>query len=416
MSSISADPVVIVDPYSAGRGLAAEFRARGVEPIAVLSSAGPPAAMSSTWAPDDFHRIEALTEPLGLDELVATVAGYRPRAVVAGAETGVELADALAARILPEQANDPARAAARRDKWAMARAQHDAGIPALRQICTADPGEVDAWLTATGLRGTQLIVKPPKSFGTDDVHLVTAGEDWRPYFDGVLNRVNIAAQRNEAVLVQEYAEGTEYMVDTYSVDGRHGLVEVCRYTKATRADRTGIYDCVDFLAPDDPVVAGLFEHSRRVLEAVGLRNGAAHIEVMSTPVGPRLIEIGARLAGAVHQKLARLATDDSQLDRIVAHHVDGIFRPGYTLARHVRIAFLSAERAGVLVNPEVLEPLRQLRCVHTLEVGFPAGAQVSRTDDLFSTLGHVILVAQNADDIVSDYRTVKELEGQLKIS
>lgn len=274
---------------------------------------------------------------------------------------------------------------------------------------------VEQWLRDTGLRSAPLVVKPPKSFGTDDVHMIRAGQDWRPVFDGILGRINIGGCRNEAVLVQEFAPGTEYIIDSYSVDGRHGLVDVCRYTKATRGDRIGIYDCVDFLPVSDPVVGPIRSYTWQVLDALGVRNGAAHTEVMLTPDGPHLLEVGVRLAGAAHQDLTRLATDDSQLDRTVRHWLDGAFRESYQLMRRVRIAFLSAPRAGFWRNAEIFVPAAELKTVHTVRIAYRTGEHVPETTDLFSTLGHVIFVGKDMTQLEADYQLVKEMERDLLV-
>jgi hypothetical protein len=80
---------------------------------------------------------------------------------------------------------------------------------------------------------------------------------------------------NTAVLVQEYAEGTEYLVDSYSVDGRHELVDVCRYTKISRGDKIGIYRRIDFLEAGHPEVLAIWPYTQQVLDAVGSVSGAA---------------------------------------------------------------------------------------------------------------------------------------------
>lgn len=410
-------PAVIVDPYSASSALAPGFTERGVPVIAVLNGSGPPPTLAPTWRPGSFDVVHVHGTEFGGDlaRLARTVAGYRPRCIVPGNETGVELADALAAAVTPAQANVAGLASARCDKWHMARAIRAAGLPCLRQTCTDDMEVAQQWLRDTGLGEERLVVKPPKSFGTDNVHLVLPGQDWRAPFAAILGQVNVAGQRNEAVLLQEFASGTEYIVDSYSVRGRHGLVDVCRYTKASRGDRIGIYDCVDFLPPGDPAVAPLQDYTWQVLDALGIRNGAAHSEVMLTADGPRLLEVGARFAGAAHQELTRLATDDSQLDRTVRHWLDGAFRDSYELLRHVRIAFLSAPRAGILRNVEVFDSAAGLRTVHAARVPHSSGDRVPETTDLFSTLGHVIFVGKQMAELEADYRAVKKMESNLRV-
>jgi biotin carboxylase len=54
--------------------------------------------------------------------------------------------------------------------------------------------------------------------------------------------------------------------------------------------------------PDTPYdteeLGELIEYGLGALDAVGLRQWAAHTEIMMTPDGPRLLEVNARLAGA----------------------------------------------------------------------------------------------------------------------
>lgn len=412
-SSTRSRPAVIVDPYSSGSGLASAFRERGVACVAVRTAPEAPAPLRSTWRPQDFDAVYVFDGDLA--RLAAAVAAHDPRCIVAGAEPGVELADALVDAVLPATGNSPGMSAARRDKYLMALALQAAGMSCLRQVCTDRHADVEAWISENGLGGRRLVVKPPKSGGTEDVYVVEAGGDWRVHFDHILGRTNVLGLCNDAVLVQEFAAGTEYIVDTYSVDGRHGLVDVCRYAKASRGERIGIYDRVDFVAPEDTAVAPLVAYTQRVLDALGIRNGAAHAEVMMTADGPFLIEVGARPAGAAHQELARLATGDSQIERCAAHWVGEVFRSGYELRRGVRAVFLSSPRAGVLRNVEVLDAIDELPAFHSKTVLFANGDVVPATVDLATPLGLVVLVSEDDSRLRADYEAIKDLEAQLQV-
>ena len=284
--------IVVVDPYSAGNGIAPAFAARGVDAIAVLTTEKPPAGLD--WIPDDFAEVHVLND---LDELAAKLTVREPIAVVPGTETGVETAEALSELIAPGRSNVLTLSSARRDKWQMAVALRTAEVPHLRQISSDRVDEVAAWLRREGLEDSPIVLKPQESGGTDDVFVAMPGDDWRAKFNRILGCVNKLNIRNDKVLVQELAVGTEYEVDTYSIDGEHGLVAVWRYAKERRGDRLGIYLSNTLVGSGDPVVGELFDYVCQVLEATGVRNGPAHVEVMITPDGPRLIEIGARLGG-----------------------------------------------------------------------------------------------------------------------
>jgi len=405
-----AGPAVLVDPILGGRELARAFCARGVPCVAVLTT---PAIARHPWSPQDF--VAVLHHDGDIGSLARAVAEHAPLCIVAAFESGVEVADALVDLVLPGTGNEPGMSIAHRDKYRMATALRAAGVPHLRQVCSDRHEDVEEWIGEYGLENHPLVLKPPKSGGTDSVYLVAGGADWRPSFDRILGTVNALGVRNDAVLVQEFAAGAEYIVDTYSVDGRHGLVEVCRYKKYRRHDRLGVYDYIDFVAPHDPAVDVLFEYTQQALGALGIRNGAAHAEVMLTADGPILIEVGARPAGGAHQELSRLATGDSQHDRCVAHHVHGRFRTGYELRRQVRAVYLSCPRAGILRNAQILDRMDALAAFHSKQLSYGDGDVVPAGVDLMTTLGLVILAADDELQIRAACRVIKQLEAELRV-
>src|SRR5919112_3697972 len=321
---------IIVDPLSTGREYAGAFRNEGVLPVAVLSRPKPVPVMAGSWHPENFeqvHYFDGDYSPERIDSLAADLAKYDPICIIPGAESGIRLYEALAVKLLPGTGNVPELADARRDKWEMAKAVAQAGIPHLRQLFSADADEIAAWIAGNGLQNTDLVVKPPNSGGTDDVHLVPAGsDDWRPLLARMATDVNHLGLINGGILIQEFAAGHEYLVDSYSVDGKHGLVDVCRYTKVRKGDRIGIYDRVDFLAPQDEQTKIVWEYTLQVLDALGFRNGCGHAEVMLTPQGPRLIEIAERPAGGGHQLISKMATGSNHILRTVRHWVHGEFK------------------------------------------------------------------------------------------
>jgi biotin carboxylase len=414
MTTSTGRYVVIVDPISTGQEYAPAFRAAGLRTVAVLGLGQPIAAMAATWHPENFEDVHYFDGDIRW--LATLLAQYDPLCIVPGAETGVELCDALVEHLLPGTGNVPELSRARRDKWHMAQALARAGVPHLRQFCSADVEELTAWVEDAGLADQALVVKPPKSMATDEVHLVGPGKDLRPFARRILRTLNVGGQRNLAVLVQEHAAGTEYLVDTYSVDGRHGLVDVCRYTKSQRGDRIGLYNRVQFLPPDASEVAELERYAHQVLDAVGIRNGCGHAEIMMTADGPRLIEVAARPAGGGHQFITEAATGDNHIQRTVAHRTRGEFRPSYELRRHLSAVFVSSPATGVWRNAEIFDEVDVLPTMWRKHFPFGTGDAVRATEDLLSHLAWVVLVGADAAAIEADVRRIAELERRIEIA
>lgn len=404
---------VIVDGYhirdGEDRGFASAFRARGVSPVTVLSTPQPVADFQPKWYPDDFETVYYFDGDY--DALIEAIGKYNPICVVPGSELGVELAGYLTDTLIPGKGNVPGSALAQRDKGVMVRALEQAGVPVLRTISADDQEAVARWIDQAGLNGKPLVVKPAKAAGTDNVHKVEAGEDWRPVFAQVLGATNCFGARNDQVIVQEYAAGTEYMVDLYSVDGKHGIADVCSYIKHNRGNRLGIYDVADYLPPDDPDVLVLADYTMRAADATGIRNGCTHAEVMLTQDGPRLIEIAARPAGSCSMIAGSLATGDNQIERTVRHYVDGEFTAGFQLVQEVRTTWLCAANTGTVREAGILRAAQELPTVRGMSV--PAdGDQVKATYDTSSILGWIIQCASSRAEIEADYRLIRQLEDR----
>jgi biotin carboxylase len=242
------------------------------------------------------------------------------------------------------------------------------------------------------------------------------GRDWRPLFDEIYGRMNEFGLRNDAVLVEEFAEGAEYLIDSYSVDGRHGLVDVCRYTKLQRGDRIGIYDLVDFLPPDDPDVLEIWPYVQQVLDAVGVRNGCCHSEVITTKEGPRLLEVAARPAGGGHQMIAKMATGSNHIMRTIAHRVRGEFEDGYQLQQYVCSVVITAPHAGIWRNAELFDAVDELDTFDCKHFYFGSGDTVPAPAGLSSMLGWVVLATTDRDAMDADYRRIKHLERQIEVA
>jgi carbamoylphosphate synthase large subunit len=406
---------LIVDGYHVrdgdNRGFASAFRSRGITPITVMSTPAPLRKFveKSIWYPEDFAEVHFYDGDF--PKLLDLVKQYDPICIVAGNERGVELTAELVEELMPDIGNAPGSAKAHRDKEAMARALDDAGVPGPKTLATDNPDVVDEWISASGLDGRPLIVKPPHSAGTDSVHLVRPGESWRPHFDKILGTINGFNLRNDRVIIQEFLEGPEYIVDLYSVNGEHGLVDTCIYAKHDRGPRIGIYDVADFLAPDHPDVRSLAEYTMQAADAVGIRNGSTHAEVIMTADGPRLVELAARYSGSCMMLSGSHATGDNQIERTVRHLLDGEFAPSFELVREVRTLWLCSDHAGPVRDMEILERIQELPTVWKMSIP-PNGKHVPMTNDVTTSLGWVIQGAADWAAIEADSRRIRELEQE----
>lgn len=402
-------PVVIVDPISSGIELAPTFKARGVPAVAVSLQTSDWPEFGAQMRKSDF--LEILGDEPGLEERLQQL---NPIGILPGTEEGIPLAERLTAKLLPHLSNDPQKAAHRAHKALMQRALEDAGVPTLKTHHTGSREEAERWIRENGLAETSLILKPPMSSGSEMVFHVPAHGDWQKPFNHIMTEPSVLTGKvSETVVIQEEAIGTEFAVGTVSAHGRHYLTHLLEYHKTSVGGRKTVYDFVELVAYDPVRMKGLFEYVQQALDALGVRFGPTHTEVMLTAKGPRLIESSARMIGGPVVGFARAATGSSQADKLAEIYIDGDVKvPEYIHKRMVVSVFLKAKEQGRLANAEVLEAATRLPTFLQKHVWVKNGDQVARTVDYLTAIGIIALVGER-DAISADYQQIRAMESEL---
>lgn len=409
--------VVIVEPYSSGNMYAPALRRAGFSTCGVtLRSAAP---LAASFRADDFdHHLEygaGDAEPITprlLDPVLHRLRELAPVAILPGEQHGVRLADTLAARLTADRANVPALAAARWHKGEMYDAVAAAGLPVVEGVCTRDPEEVADWLRERKLAGRDLVVKPANASGTDGVSGHPGGAGWREAVVKLASSVSRHGIQLTDVVVQEYVTGVEYAVDTFSHDGVHTVTDIVRYRKVSAGGRMAIYESMEFVPFDAPGNDALVRYTKQVLDALGVRFGVAHTEVMATDRGPLLMEVNARPPGGAQPWACQLATGDNLIDRTVRHLAgETAIRPDYDLEMTVLVIFFAVHSAGPISGIEGLNAITDLpSCVH-LKVNVKDGDEVPRTLDLMDAhkLGVAVLGHPDPDQVRADHLAVRRI-------
>lgn len=404
-------PVVIVDPLSSGIELAPTFKRRGIPAVAVTLTTEEWPEFGSRMHSADF--MEIIPDQPGIESLLQK---YDPIAIIPGTEEAIPLAERLTEKLLPHLGNDPRKSLHRSHKALMQQALEEAGIPALKTLHTASVTEAEAWIEANELSTVPLILKPPMSSGSEQVFHIAAHGDWKSAFHQILTVPSVLTGRNhETVVIQEQAIGTEYAVGTVSAKGKHHLVHLLKYNKTSVGDRKTVYDYVELVPYEQAILGDMFEYVQRVLDAVGVRYGATHTEIMLTQNGPRLIETSARMIGGPVVGFARAATGSSQADKLVEVYVDGdVHTPEYVFKKTVIPVFLKAASAGIMKNVEVFDEAAQLPTLLLKYVWAKNGRPVRQTVDYLTAIGIIALTGERAD-IFADYHKIRAMESRLVI-
>ncbi|MCC3767420.1 ATP-grasp domain-containing protein [Streptomyces sp. UNOC14_S4] len=403
--------VVVIDGYSAGNFYPSAFAAVGARVIHVQSTAE---FMPTMMAPDLSAYAENIVHT-DEDGLAERLRPYAPACVVAGQESAVRLADRVSEE-LGLATNGTALSPARRDKYEMIEALRRAGVRCAEQLKSTDPGDLVRWAEDRG--GYPVVVKPLSSAASDGVVVCQNADEVRAAAERVLASRDIFGTPNTEVLVQAYLKGAEYVVDTVSCDGHRYTCGVWKYDKTLLPSGRNIYNRDILVAQDDAPVPALVAYAGEVLDALGVRWGPSHAEVMVTEDGPVLVEIATRLNGQLNPAFqdtclghdqagltARAYTDPEGFVREYGDRVYTMRQPGYSYNP-------PTELDGVVesVDQQVVDEIKALPSVFLTSVKYAPGARIRPTVDLMTTCMRIYLTSPDEDELVADYEKSRKLK------
>lgn len=432
------EAIVIVDPYSSGMSMAEKVLQRGFLCVCVYSDtlevtqeriAHVPSDLASKFLAIIYHdgEVERKDERKALQYTVAALNRLKNIDVVgvfAGAETGVLLADKLSEH-LNLITNGTNGSAARRNKYLMGEVVRSAGLRAVAQVQATKWSQVEKFIAEElepvfKINGGnfKVIVKPVESAGSDDVMLCHSMDEVKAAFGNIQGKINALGLENQATLVQEYLEGTEYVVDTVSRNGVTKVVALWEYDKRAVNGASFVYYGVLLrAAPDGSVLAKVADYVLKVVRALGIAHGPAHAEVIVERGEACLVEIGARCHGGSGSYLPIVmpclgynhvdAALDSYLD---AEAFERLPERPKELKLHGCEAMLVSHEAGKLAGYPGHEDLANLSSTASIIWYTHVGEELSITIDMFSTPGSVIMVHADEDQLNCDYARIRELE------
>jgi biotin carboxylase len=230
----------------------------------------------------------------------------------------------------------PAAVQAVRDKSVTRMLCASAGVPVPRFACVTD---TEAALES-GI-GLPCVVKPVDDAMSHGVRLCRNQAEVAEHAARLFaDSRNIRGQRKiPAILVEEYAEGTEVSVEAFV---SAGTLRVVMITQKLLVPPPGFIEAghaVPALLSAE-AAAACQDVVRRGLAAIGYDFGAVHAELRLTAQGPKIIEINGRLAGGHITHLVKLATGLDMTGILIGMHLGEPLPPSRPAMRGAAIMFL----------------------------------------------------------------------------
>lgn len=421
--------VLVVDAYSIGSLIASAFMSRGYECIHVRSTDNINPFYESWFRANDFIGDLLYRSDQAIDDALNR---YNVQFVLAGCEFGVELAAHLAAHFKVERRNDPAHAIRWRNKYEMHEALKNAGVRSIQHFKSAHLQQIQSWIDQHNL--FPVVLKPIDSAGSDNVHICTSADEVAEAFEIIKASRTIFLARNEEVLVQQYLDNSdflcelksekghdvdiEYCVNTVSVDGQHFVSEIIRVYR-TRIGTAPVHDYNQLMCPveNHEVYSRLSEYIFSVLDALGIKQGVGHSELMIVNDQPVLLETAARMPGGIDLSAYTKALGHNQLnlwvESLLNPHgfLEYLAKPRQRLFFHSSCVFLIARVSGEIRQAPDISVWKHIPGVHSIKIQHEG--VLSETNSLESSPGYVFILDKDRSAINDSLQQLRNAEPDI---
>uniref|UniRef100_A0A7R9VNH8 ATP-grasp domain-containing protein n=1 Tax=Pseudictyota dubia TaxID=2749911 RepID=A0A7R9VNH8_9STRA len=267
-------------------------------------------------------------------------------------------------------------------------------------------------------------MKPVDSAGSDGVKLCHSFAEAKEHFHHLKRTTMVNGGECTTVLCQEYLRGKEYVVDHVSRDGVHKSVMTWLYDKKPANGASFVYFGVVPVDSESPEAKAMIPYIRAVLDVLGVRNGPSHGEIIMTEDGPCLVEMNCRAHGGDgnwQSLCSALCGGYNQVDATVDCYLnkENFNRlpdkpPSPFKASGQEVDLVSFSEGTVKATPG-FDLIRKLRSFVLLESHVKPGSKVSKTVDLVTDIGNIILMHPDGDVLKEDTAFIRKLEEDNKL-
>lgn len=206
--------------------------------------------------------------------------------------------------------------------------------------------------------------------------------------------------RSGSVIVEEYMQGPEVSVEIITIDGEPNVLQV------TDKLTTGAPHFVEMghsqpSRLDEKDLSKIRDLACRAVRAVGIENGPAHVEIILTKEGPKMVELGARMGGdCITTHLVPLSTGIDMIEATIKiacgekPDIEPKFKKGSA------IRFIDAP-IGTITAINGIEEAEKVDGVKEVSLTKHIGDKVGEIGSSTDRVGFVIAQSNTADEAVS---------------
>lgn len=236
------------------------------------------------------------------------------------------------------------------------------------------------------------IMKPTDNAGSRGVVLVHSLDELEKEYS-----YTVGESREGGVIIEEYMEGPEISVEVMVVDGEPHVLQV------TDKITTGAPHFVE-MGHTQPSRLGsenvdkISDLAKRAVKSIGINCGPAHVEIMLTKDGPKMVELGARMGGdCITTHLVPLSTGIDMVRNTleIACGIETDIGPKFEKGSAIR--YFRTE-TGVIKTITGVDEAKAIPGVKEVSFVKNIGDAVGSIDSSVDRVGFVIAQGESADD------------------
>lgn len=247
------------------------------------------------------------------------------------------------------------------------------------------------------------ITKPTDSSGSRGVHLVQSKDE---LMESV--RYSFECSRRGRVIVEEYMIGQEISVEMLCQEGKAYVLAITEKmtTGAPYFVEIGHNEPARF---DDKLTSEIEGAAKNACKAIGICDGAAHVEMIVTKDGPKIVELGARMGGDfITSDLVPLSTGIDMVWLMVLIALGEKPLIGSPAKRGAAIRYFKV-KPGKLNGIKGIEQARNIEGVLNVEINVSPGDMIPEVKSSSDRIGQVIAIGEHVDEAAKRAEQALEL-------
>lgn len=336
---------------------------------------------------DEFFNVSTID----VDGVVQTARDFRPDVILTLATDKPMRAVAAACETLGIPGISPETALRATDKGAMIQAFEAHGVEHPWYLLVSKPEEL---ADLSGRVRYPCVVKPTDNAGSRGVVLCRDEAELLSAYDYAKSE-----SYGGEVIIEEYLEGPEFSVEVMVVDGQPKVLQI------TDKLTTGAPHFVE-MGHSQPTRQPAWAQEKisdlavRACRAVGITVGPAHVEIILTPKGPVMVELGARMGGdCIATHLVPLSSGIDMVGAAIRLSAGKAADLTPTRRKGSAIRYFHTP-AGILRGIEGVDAAKAVPGIREISFVHKVGERISEVDSSTDRIGFVIASGETAEKAV----------------